>query len=226
MVPLKSRECEMKRMMRGLAACAALALTAVAGGCAGNGWEDVVYGGRDGWGGASEMRGEVRDVSERYRVIRLQRDNGSTAQVRYDRRTEVVYGDRRVRPTALNHGDYVSMRVSRDSRGELYTRHVTVRRIARDSRDRDRYDDRRGDRRNDRRDERYDARAAEGHVGRVDRGARRFELHTERGTVWVNLSSNASRGVRERFGRLRQGDRVRVSGRYVANGRFQMDSFR
>lgn len=235
MVPLKSRECEMKRMMRGLAACAALALTAVTGGCAGNGWEDVVYGGRDGWGGATEMRGEVRDVSERYRVIRVERDNGRTAQVRYDGRTEVVYGDRRVRATALNHGDYVSMRVSRDSRGELYTRHVTVRRIARDSRDRGGYDDRRGDRRrddrwddrrDDRRDERYDARAAEGRVGRVDRSARRFELHTDRGTVWVNLSGNASRGVRERFGRLRQGDRVRVSGRYVANGRFQMDSFR
>ncbi len=215
----------MKRMMRGLAAGAALALAAVSGGCAGYGMEDVLNGGRGGWGSTSEMRGEVRDVSERYRTIHVRRDNGRAVAVRYDSRTEVTYNGRRYRPSSLDRGDYVSMRVSRDSRGELYTRHVTLRRDVRAARDRDRgrYDDRD---RHDRRDDRYEARAAEGRVGRVDRGGRRFELRTERGSVWVTLPSNASRGVRERFGRLRRGDYVRVSGRYTANGRFQMDRFR
>ena len=219
----------MKRMIRGLASGAALALAAVSGGCAGYGLEDVMHGGRDGWGSATEMRGEVRDVSERYRTIHLRRDNGRAVAVRYDSRTEVVYDGRRYRPSSLDRGDYVSMRVSRDSRGDLYTRHVSLRRDSRDGynrdrnrdRDRDGYDDRRG-----RTDGRYDARAAEGRVTRVDRSGRRFELRSNDRSVWVTLPPNASRDVRERFSRLRPGDHVRVSGRYVANGRFQMDRFR
>lgn len=220
----------MKRMMRGLAAGAALALAAVSGGCAGYGWDDVLYDGRGGWGGSSEVRGVVNDVHERYRVIRVRRDNGRVTDVRYDSRTEVVYRDRRYRPESLDRGDYVSMRVSRDSRGQLYTRHVTLRRDARDGYGRDRDRDRRDDRWDDRRDRRDDGwsnvRSVDGRVGRVDRSGRRFELRTERGAVWVSLPYNADRSVRERFQRLRTGDRVHVSGRYAGNGRFQMDRFR
>lgn len=222
----------MNRMMRGLAACAALALATVSGGCA------SAYGYEDGgWGGSSEMRGTVTSVHDRYSTIRLRRDNGRVADVRYDSRTEVVSSGRRYRPESLDRGDYVSLRVSRDSRGQLYTRHVTVRREARDTyrgdrdrgriedrrdRDRDRYEDRR-----DRGDRGWnDVRAVEGRVGRVDRGGHRFELRSERGTVWVTVPSGADRGVRERFGRLRTGDYVHVSGRYEGNNRFRMDRFR
>ena len=223
----------MKRMMRGLAACAALAVAAVSGGCAGYGWDDGLYD-RGGWGGRSEMRGVVNDVHERYRVIRVRRDDGRMAEVRYDTRTEVVYRDRgrRSRPESLDRGDYVSMRVNRDSRGQLYTRHVTVRREARDGyrrdRDRDRGDDRWDDRRyRDRHDDGWrNVRSLDGRVGRVDRSGRRFELRTDRGTVWVSVPSSADRSVRERFQRLRTGDRVHVSGRYAGNGRFRMDRFR
>ncbi|HEX5869708.1 MAG TPA: hypothetical protein VFY65_04815, partial [Longimicrobium sp.] len=128
----------------------------------------------------------------------------------------------------------VSMRVSRDSRGRLFTRHVTVRHEVREvyrgdrdgDRDRRRDDDRRYEDRRDRDDDRYDVRAVEGRVGRVDRSDWRFELRSDRGTVWVSVAPNASRGVRDRFQRLRQGDHVRVSGRYVGRDRFQMESFR
>jgi hypothetical protein len=216
----------MKRMMRGLAAGAALVLAAVSGGCANAyGWDG------GGWGGSSEVRGVVNDVHERYRVIRLRRDNGRIADVRYDSRTEVVYQGRSYRPESLDRGDYVSMRVNRDSRGQLYARNVTLRRDARGgyNRDRDRRDnDGRDDRRDrDRRDDGWgNVRSLDGRVGRVDRGGRRFELRTDRGTVWVSLPSNAADNVRDRFSRLRSGDRVHVSGRYAGNGRFQMDSFR
>jgi hypothetical protein len=222
----------MIRMMRGLAAGAALALASVSGGCAGYGWEDGYGGG--GWSTPSEVRGQVEGVQTRLHTIQLRRDNGRRAVVQFDSRTEVVYGDRRERPESLDRGDYVSMRVSRDSRGRLYTRHVTVRHevreVYRGDRDGDRVPERRGDderykNRGDRRDDRADARAVEGRVGRVDRSARRFELRGERGTVWVTVAPNASRGVRDRFDRLREGDRVRVSGRYVGD-RFEMEQFR
>ncbi|HEX6372777.1 MAG TPA: hypothetical protein VF006_27900 [Longimicrobium sp.] len=227
----------MIRMMRGLAAGAALALMAVSGGCAGYGWEDGYGGG--GWGTPSEVRGQVEGVQTRLNTIQLRRDNGRRAVVHFDSRTEVVSEGRRSRPESLDRGDYVSMRVSRDSRGRLYTRHVTVRHEVRDvyrgDRDRDRVRDRDRDRRRDdgryedrrgRGDDRYDARSVEGRVGRVDRAGRRFELRSDRGTVWVTVAPNASRGVRERFQRLRTGDRVGVTGRYVGRDRFQMERFR
>lgn len=217
----------MIKAMRGLAAGAALALAAVSGGCAGYGMEDV-YGRRGGWGGSSEMRGQVDGVYARFNTIRLRRDNGSVADVRYDGRTEVVRGGRRARAESLDRGDYVSMRVSRDSRGRLYTRHVTVRhenrQVSRGDRDRDRVPDRRYEDRRD--DDRYDARSVTGRVGRVDRSGRRFEMRSDRGTVWVSVAPNASRGVRDRFQRLRTGDRVSVTGRYVSRDRFQMERFR
>ncbi|WP_420127856.1 OB-fold nucleic acid binding domain-containing protein [Longimicrobium sp.] len=219
----------MIRMIRGLTASAVLALAAVSGGCAGYGMEDV-YGGRGGWGGSSEMRGQVDAVHSRYHTIRLRRDNGRVADVRYDSRTEVVDRDRRYRAESLDRGDYVTMRVSRDSRGQLYTRHVTVRRnaaVADRNRvpDRRRGDDRWDDRRN-RRDDRYEARSVAGRVERVDRSGRRFQLRTDRGNVWVTLPSNAGRGVRERFQRLRTGAYVSVEGRYVNGERFQLERFR
>lgn len=221
----------MIRTMRGLAAGAMLALAAVSGGCAGNGW--------DGWGGGSELHGRVEGVQTRLHTIQIRRDNGRREVVRFDGRTEVVSGNRRTTAAALDRGDYVSMRVNRDSRGRLYTRHVTVRhenrQVYRGDRDRDRVPDRRRDdrRRDDRRyedrrddDRRYDARSVEGRVGRVDRSGRRFELRSDRGTVWVSVAPNASRGVRDRFQRLRAGDRVSVTGRYVGRDRFQMERFR
>lgn len=224
----------MIRTMRMLAAGAVVALTAVSGGCASAyGWEDVVQDGRGrgGWS-STEMRGQVAGVHERYRTIRLRRDNGRYADVRYDSRTEVVHNGRRYRVESLDRGDYVSMRVSRDSRGELYARHVNVRRDVRDrdgygDRDR-RYPDRRRDdeRYGDRRDDRYEARALEGRVTRVDRSGRRFEVRDSRGTVWVAVPSNAGRSVRERFERLRTGDHVRVSGRFTSRDRFQLERFR
>lgn len=220
----------MIRMMRGLAAGAVLALASVSGGCAGYGMEDV-YNGRGGLGGGSELRGQVEAVHSRYNTIRLRRDNGRVADVRYDSRTEVVDRDRRYRAESLNRGDQVTVRVRRDSRGQMYARQVVVRRNARTVYDRDRVpdrrrEDRRYEDRRDRDDGRYDARSVEGRVGRVDRSGRRFELRSDRGTVWVSVAPNASRAVRDRFQRLRQGDRVRVSGRYVGRDRFQMDRFR
>lgn len=242
----------MIRTIRRLAAGAVLALAAVSGGCAGYGWQDG-YGGW-GWGTPSELRGRVEGVQTRLRTIQLRRDNGRRVAVRYDSRTEVATQGRRDRPESLDPGDYVTMRVSRDSRGRLYARYVNVRREAREVyRDRDRDRDRRGgddrwedrrrrdgddddrwedrrrddDRRDERRyDERMGERSAEGRVGRVDRSRGRFELRTDRGTVWVYVPSDLGRTDTDRFRRLRGGEYVTVSGRYVSRDRFEMERFR
>ena len=210
------------RGMRGWAAGAVLALTAALAGCGGYGWEDV-YGGVGGWGG--DVRGQVQDVHERYRTIVVRRDDGRRIDVRYDSRTDVVYGDRRYRPESLDRGDYVSMRVDRDRRGQLLARHIVVRRSVRD---RDVYRDRDRDRDRYPRDDeyRYDARTAEGRVERVDRREGRFQLRTGGRTVWVTVPSSAGRGVRERVSRLREGDYVRVYGRYRGRDRFELERFR
>lgn len=207
----------MIRMMRGLAAGAALALASAAGGCAGYGWEDVLYdgiGGRDG----TEIRGEVRDVQDRNRVIRLRRDDGRITSVRYDSRTDVIYRDRRYSPRSLDRGDYVSVRVARDSRGELHARRIVVRRSVRDGV----YD------RRDTRDDGWSlsARTVEGRVSRVDRRNGRFQLRADSRSIWVTLPYNPGGNVRQRFDRLRQGDYVRVSGRFVSRDRFEIERFR
>lgn len=231
----------MIRTMRTLAAGAVLALSAVSGGCAG--YQDG-YGGW-GWNTPSEVRGRVEGVQTRLNTIQLRRDNGGRVVVRYDRRTEVDFPGRRGSAEALDPGDYVSMRVSRDNGGRLYARQVHVRREAPDvyrgDRDRDRRrdgDDRRGRGRVDdrwedrRRDDRRDdgewssLRSAEGRVGRVDRSRRRFELRTGRGTVWVSVPGDLERADGDRFRRLRTGDFVYVTGRYVARDRFELERFR
>lgn len=214
--------------MRRWAAGAALALSAALGGCVGYGWDDVLYGGVSGRG--QEVRGQVRAVHERSRVIELSRDGGRYTEVRYDPYTEVTYRGRRYgRPESLDRGDYVGMRVNRDSHGRWFARHIVVYRSVRDrggvyDRDRDRARDRDRYPRDD--DSRYDARTAEGRVSRIDRGDRRFQLRMDDRTVWVTVPRDAGRGVRERFSRLREGDYVRVYGRYRDRDRFELEQFR
>lgn len=233
--------------MRGLAAGAALALAAVTGGCAGYGWEDGYGGG--GWGTPSELHGRVEGVQTRLRTFQLRRDNGRRAVVHFDSRTEVVSQGRRTGAESLDPGDYVRVRVSRNSRGRLYARQVDIRHEARQvyrgdrdrdvyrDRDRRRGDDRWDDRRDRRRDEdrwddgrrgddRGDARRVEGRVTRVDRARGRFELRGDDGALWVTVPAGVSRGVRQRFLELRTGDYVHVQGRYVGRNEFRLERFR
>jgi hypothetical protein len=210
----------MIRTLRGMAASAVLALAVTAGGCAGTGWDDVLYGG-DTYGYANDIRGEVRGVGSRNLEVRT--DNGRTVRVQHDRYTEVRYGDRRYSVRSLERGDDVVVRTRRERDGDLYARSVVVRRSARDARD-DRRDDRRVP---PRRDDAYDRTAVEGRVGRVDRDGTRFELRgTREGTVWVTVPRDAQRTVRDRVSRLREGQFVRLRGRYLSGNRFEVEGFR
>jgi hypothetical protein len=210
----------MKRILRGLAMAAVLVMGTSSAACAGTGWEDVLAGNTGLYD--RQVNGVVRDVNTRSRRIEVRTDRGGYETVRYDGRTEVLYGSRRYSPGALRDGDRVSVRATRDRRGDLVAERVYVRQTSReryDHRDdRDRYGDR----------DRYDrssGRVLEGRVGRVDPGRRMFEVRTSRGTVWATLVSPTSR-ERDRVRSLRAGDYVRLRGRFTSHSRFEADSFR
>lgn len=217
----------MIRTLRGWAAGAVLALAVTAGGCAGNGWEDVLNG-RDRYGDGSEVRGEVRDVGSR--TIEVRTDGGRSARVRYDGSTDVRYGDRRYPVRSLERGDYVTVRTSRARDGGLYARSVVVRRSARA--DRGGYEGRTADRRVERRvpprrTDSYARNAVDGRVGLVDRRTRAFQLRSaEHGNVQVIVARNAGRDTRNRLDRLRQGEYVRLRGRFIDENRFEVEGFR
>jgi hypothetical protein len=201
----------MTRTIGRLAAAATLALATVAGGCAGHGWEDVLHGG--GARNAFDVTGEVNRVDARSGTMEIREDRGRNVRVRFDRGTRVVYQGRRYSPTALERGDFVTVRVERDRRGDLYARNVVVRRDAR---------------------ARTPGQATpstarqtlEGRVGRVQRNDGRFELRTGQRTIWVALPYRPHGSVEDRFRRLRQGDHVRVQGRWINNQRFEIERFR
>lgn len=206
----------MTTTIRRLMAVATLALAAPAAGCAGTGWDDVLHGspGRT----SNEVTGTVSRVDSRDQTIRMRDDRGRDVRVRYDRRTRVTYRGRDYRPDALERGDLVTARLQRDRYGDLYTRQVIVRRDSRGGRDaRDRPDDR---------DVREGRQTIDGRVGRVDRDDGRFQLRTASGTVWVTLPYRPSGSIENRFRRLRQGDQVRVQGRWINDRRFELDRFR
>lgn len=217
----------MMKTLRGWAAGAVLALAVTAGGCAGNGWDDVLYGNGDRYGYGSDIRGEVRDVGSR--TIELRTDNGRNTRVRYDGSTSVRYGDRRYSVRSLERGDYVTVRTRRERDGDVYARAVVVQRSARADRVYDRRTDRRVERRVPARprSDVYARNTLEGRVGRVDRGGGRFELRdTRQGTVWVSIPRTASRGTRDRISRLREGQHVRLQGRFLSGNRFEIEGFR
>lgn len=211
----------MIKTLRGWAAGAVLALAVTAGGCAGAGWDDVLYG--DGpYSQQSDVRGEVRGVGSR--TIDVRTNNGRNLRVFYDRYTEVRQGDRRFSVRSLERGDDVVLRTRRERDGDLYARAVIVQRNTRGV----------YDRRNDtrprippRRDGAYSRTTLEGRVGRVDRNGTRFEVRdTRQGTVWVSVRGNAGRGMRDRVERLREGQYVRLQGRFLSDNRFEVEGFR
>lgn len=213
----------MIKTLRGWAAGAVLALATTAGGCAGAGWDDVLYGGDGPYGQQSDFRGEVRDVNSR--TLEVRTSNGRSVRVHYDRYTEVRNGDRRYSVRSLQRGDDVLVRTRRERNGALYARSVVLYRGSRGTYDR--RDERRVPRVPPRRDDAYSRTSLEGRVSRVERGGTSFLVTgTREGNVWVTLRGNAARSVRDRASRLREGQYVRLRGRFLSGNRFEVEGFR
>lgn len=155
--------------------------------------------------------GEVSNIDTRAREIEVRTDGGRTQSIRFDNNTQVVYRQRDYAVSNLEPGDYVALRTKQDRDGRLYTDQITVR-------------------------ESVQERGGAGRVGRQDRfegtvesiDSRRgiFEVRDRQNRlILVTLPFNAPRNVSDRFNRLREGDFVRIEGRFVNQERFELDSF-
>jgi len=162
--------------------------------------------------GRNDLVGEVRRVDTRNRQIELRSESGRSLQVRYDDNTRVVYRQRDYAVTNLEPGDYVAMRAQEDRDGRYYADYITVRESAQDRGGSGGGSVERLDR-------------IEGRVERIDSRRGSFEVRDRSRIVLVTLPYNASRSVSDRFNRLREGDYVRVEGRYISDDRFEIEAF-
>lgn len=162
--------------------------------------------------GGREVSGELRSIDTRRQEIQVRNSLGRTDRIRYDTRTQVVYGTQRYNVRDLERGDLVRVRVDSDRDGRLHTSYIAVQQSARD---------RSGSSRSSARVQRL-----EGAVARVDTQRGWFELQQNRGgVVLVTLPYEPSRTVRDRFRRLRRGDRVRIEGEILNQTRVELRRF-
>jgi hypothetical protein len=133
-------------------------------------------------------------------------------QVRYDNNTRVVYRQRDFTVTNLEPGDYVAVRAQEDRDGRYYADYITVRESAQDRGGYIGGSTGRLDR-------------IEGRVEWIDSRRGSFEVRDRGRVVLVTLPYSASRSVSDRFNRLREGDHVRVEGRYVNDDRLELEAF-
>ena len=169
------------------------------------------------WGG-SDLVGEVRDVDTRARQIELSTDAGRKFLVRYDNDTRVSYRQRDYSVANLEPGDYVTMRAQQDRDGRYFTDLITVKESVQE------------------RGGYGGASSGSGNVERLEKLEGRVEsVDSRRGTleirdrnnqlVVVSLPYNAPRAISDRLNRLREGDYVRMEGRFLNRERFELEAF-
>jgi hypothetical protein len=167
------------------------------------------------WGG-SELAGEVRAIDTRARQIDLSTDNGRRFLVRYDNNTRVSYRQRDYAVADLEPGDYIAARAQQDRDGRYFTDLITVKESVQE---RGGYGGGGGG--NVARLERL-----EGRVEYVDSRRGTFEIRDRSNRlVVVSLPYDAPRAISDRFKRLREGDYVRVEGRFLNRERFELENF-
>ena len=169
------------------------------------------------WGG-SDLVGEVRDVDTRAHQIELSTDAGRKFLVRYDNNTRVSYRQRDYAVANLEPGDYVTVRAQQDRDGRYFTDLITVKESVQE------------------RGGYGGASSGSGIVGRLEKLEGRVEfVDSRRGTleirdrnnrlVVVSLPYNAPRAITDRLNRLREGDYVRMEGRFLNRERFEIENF-
>ena len=160
-----------------------------------------------------DIVGEVRNVDSRSRQIEIRTDTGRTQNIQYDSQTRVVYRQREYAVSNLEPGDYVAVSTEQDRDGRLYAAVVTVRESVQD----------RGGSTRDRAG-RLDR--LEGTVEHIDSRRGQFEVRDRSNRlIVVALQYNAARSVSDRFDRLREGDTVRIEGRFLNPDRFELENF-
>jgi hypothetical protein len=169
------------------------------------------------WGG-SEVVGEVRSIDTRGRQIDLTNEAGRRFLVRYDNNTRVSYRQRDYAVADLEPGDYVAVRAQQDRDGRYFTDLITVRQSVQE------------------RGGIGGSSSGRGNVGHLERIEGRVEyVDSRRGTfeirdrsnrlVLISLPYDAPRATSDRFRRLREGDYVRLEGRFLNRERFELENF-
>lgn len=118
------------RSLRNSTIAGAFAALLLLAGCASGDLGDILGGGTGGGGGygSSEIRGTVDYVNSSSRYIDLVNVSGSGSsreRVYFDDRTTVEYQGRGYRPTDLERGDEIALRVG-ESNGRLYADQIAV----------------------------------------------------------------------------------------------------
>ncbi|MGH7872521.1 MAG: hypothetical protein ACREQO_09915 [Candidatus Binatia bacterium] len=158
----------------------------------------------------NDVMGAVQFVDTRTREIEVRADSGRTVTMRYDNNTQVIYQQRNYPVANLEPGDYIAARVEQDRDGRYFTQTITVREA---------------------RQERAGSTPARldrtsGRVEYIDPRRGTFELRDPRQRlIVVSIDFNAPRDVSDRFNRLRNGDTVRIEGKFVGQDRFELENF-
>ena len=166
--------------------------------------------------GRDDVVGEVVRLDRSSREIHLRATDNRTRVVGYSADAQVLYRGREYSLTQIESGDVVAMQVKQDSRGNSYTDLIRVQESVQD-----RYQSRSGSTSPGSRIETLD-----GRVEQLDFPRRSFGIRDQsRERIIVSLPSNAQRSDVDRFRALRDGDYVRIEGRFLDRDRFELDRF-
>lgn len=167
--------------------------------------------------GREDVVGEVTRLDTSSRQIYLRATDNRPRVVGYSAGAQVLHRGREYSVTQLQAGDVVALQVKRDPWGNFYTDLIRVQESVQD-----RYQSRGGDARPGSRIQTLD-----GRVEQVDFQRRSFEIRDQqsRERVIVSLAASAQRSDVDRFRALRNGDYVRVEGRFLERDRFEVETF-
>jgi len=162
----------------------------------------------------NDVQGEVERLDAAARRIYLRSTDGGRPVIVYSDDAKVLLRGREYPVTRLETGDIVAMQVKRNTRGDSYTDLIRVQEQVKDPG--------RGDATN----AAPRIQTLSGRVDRVDPRRSSFDLNDQQNQmVSVVLSENARDSDRERLRRLRDGDRVRIEGKFMGRDRFELLSF-
>lgn len=164
--------------------------------------------------GQSDIQGEVESVDLSSRRIYLRPAAGDRREITYSPDARVLYQGREYPVSRLKTGDVIALQLKRDTRGDSYADLI---RLQENSREQARGDASTATAR---------IQTLSGKVERVNVRGNSFELDDQRNQpISVVLSNDARDSDRERLRMLRDGDRVRIEGRFLGRDRFELLSF-
>jgi len=163
-----------------------------------------------------EIFAEIGRVDTASRQLHLRPDNSRDRVVGYSAGARVLYRGREYSIAQLESGDKVSMQLKQDSRGNFSTDLIRVQETIQD----------RNQSQGGVTGPGPGIQTLDGRVEQLDFQRRSFEIRDQsRERVIVSLPSSAQRSDVDRFRALRDGDYVRVEGRFLDRQRFELAAF-